>query len=412
MRRSSLYICIVLFFAQTTFAEDWPEFRGPTGQGISASKNVPIEWSATNNVAWKTPIPGRAWSSPVVVGDRVYLTSATGESGKDLTLRAMCLEAASGKILWDTELFRPKAGESHVMHSKNSQASPTPVVAGERMYVHFGHLGTAALDLSGKVIWRNVLAHPAAHGNGGSPILVDDLLIFNCDGRSDPFIAALDIKTGKVRWKTPRNSPAKKQFSVATPSVIEVDGKTQVISPASGFVGAYDPSNGRELWRVAYGEGYSVVPKPAFANGVIVLSSGYDTPTTLAIDPQGAKGNATRTNLKWQARKAAPLTPSPLIVGDDLYLISDNGIATCSDLRSGKVHWTHRLDGDFSASPVFAEGRIYFQNETGVGYVVRASKEFELVAENDLGEPALASYAVTDGALYIRTDRHLWKIGR
>lgn len=407
------FFFLILNLAQMSDAEDWPQFGGPTGQGISTSKNVPIEWSATKNIAWKTPIPGRAWSSPVVVGNQVYLTTATGDNSKGLSLRAMCLDSLSGKILWDTELFRPTPRESRVMHSKNSQASPTPIVANGRMYAHFGHLGTASLDLAGKIIWKNtLLAHPSAHGNGGSPILVGDLLISNCDGVKNPFIAALDINTGKIRWKTPRNSPARKQFSVATPSAIELDGKTQIISPASGFVGAYDPQDGRELWRVTYGEGYSVVPKPAFADGVIVLSSGYDTPTTLAIDPKGAKGDATKGHLKWQARKAAPLTPSPLIVGDELYLISDTGIATCSDPRSGKVYWTHRLDGDFSASPVFAEGRVYFQNEAGVGYVIRASKEFELVAENDLEEASLASYAVTDGAIYVRTDRHLWKIGR
>jgi outer membrane protein assembly factor BamB len=324
----------------------------------------------------------------------------------------MCVDANTGKALWDTEVFQHPPGEATAMHSKNSQASPTPIVAGDRIYVHFGHLGTAALDLSGNVVWRQTVAHPAAHGNGGSPVLVGDLLVFNCDGRSDPFIAALDVKSGDVRWRTPRNTPAKKQFSVATPIAIEVDGKTQIVSPASGFVAAYDPADGREIWRVRYGEGYSVVPRPAFAHGIVILGSGYESANTLAIRPSGARGDVTQTHVVWQTRKAAPLTPSPLIVGDELYMVSDNGIATCTDLRSGKVHWSERLEGNYSASPVWVEGRVYFQNEEGVGYVVRASPSYELLAENDLQDRSLASYAVGDGALFIRTDKHLWKIAR
>jgi outer membrane protein assembly factor BamB len=397
--------------AGVAFAEDWPQFRGPTGQGLSTATNVPVEWDTSRNVAWKTPIPGRGWSSPVLAGGRVYLTTATGDDASP-SLRAICVEALTGDVLWDTEVFRPDRKQAAVKHKKNSQASPTPIVTSDRLYVHFGHLGTAALDLSGNVLWRQVVEHPPAHGNGGSPVLVGDLLVFNCDGVTDPFVVALDAKSGEVRWRTPRNTPAKQQFSVATPQVIEVGGAQQVVSPASGFVGGYDPASGRELWRVRYGKGYSVVPRPAFANGILVVCSGYDSATTFAIRPEGANGDVTASHVVWQHKKGTPNTPSPLIVGDELYLVSDNGIASCTDLATGKVHWTQRLDGNFSASPVAAEGRVYFQNEDGVGYVIKAATSFEQLAENDLGEPSLASYAVTDGALFIRTDKHLWKIAR
>jgi glucose dehydrogenase len=380
---------------------------------VSDAADVPLEWDASKNVAWRTPIPGKGWSSPVLAGGRLYLTTATGEQASPV-LRAMCLDAQSGKVLWDAELFRPDRKQAGVMHEKNSQASPTPIVDGERLYVHFGHLGTAALDLSGKVLWRTVVEHPPAHGNGGSPVLTGGLLVFNCDGVRDPFVVALDAATGAERWRTPRNTPARQQFSVATPHVIDVAGAKQIVSPGSGLVAAYDPADGRELWRVRYGNGYSVVPRPAFAHGLVVVSSGYDNATTFAIRVEGARGDVTGSHVAWKDRKGAPFTPSPLVVGDELYLVSDTGIATCRDVRTGRLHWTERLEGNFSASPVAAGGRVYLQSEEGVGYVIRAARSFELLAENDLGERALASYAVDGdgGALFIRTEKHLWKIAR
>ena len=215
-----------------------------------------------------------------------------------------------------------------------------------------------------------------------------------------------------MRWKTARNSPAKKQFSFSTPLLIHLDDKDQVISPGSGFVASYDPHDGHEFWRVCYGEGYSVVPRPVFAHDLLFLSSGFDAPIFHAIKPAGANGDATATNIAWTQRKGAPNTPSALVLGDEVYFVSDGGIATCADARTGDVHWSERLGGNFSASPVAAEGRIYFQNEAGVGFVVKAGKIYELLATNDLGERSLASYAVADGALFIRTESHLWKIKR
>lgn len=412
-RTAGIWVCMVaLGCASLAGAEDWPQFRGPTGQGLSAATGVPVEWSQSKNVAWKKEIPGSGWSSPVLMGGKVYLTSAVSAGGP-LSLHAMCLDESDGKTLWDTEVFKPDPADAKRMHAKNSPASPTPIVTADRIYVHFGHLGTAALDLSGKVLWRQTsLKYPPVHGNGGSPLLLGDTLCFNCDGSSNPFIVALDAKSGEVKWKTPRNVAVRKSFSYCTPLAIELNGATQIISPGSGLVGAYDPATGHELWRVTYGDGYSVVPRPVYSHGLLFLSSGFDSPVMYAIKADGAKGDATASHVAWKSRKGAPNTPSALVVGDELYTVSDPGIATCADAVTGTVHWTHRFDGQFSASPVFAEGKIYFQTEAGVGFVIKAGKEFEQLAENDLGEPSLASYAVSDGALFIRTDKHLWKIGK
>ena len=410
-RTVALASCSLAFFHAAARAgeTEWPQFRGPTGQGISAAVHVPVEWSATSHVAWQVEVAGRGWSSPVLSRGRLYLTAAVGDADK--TLHALCLDAADGRVLWDTEIFRPDAASAAAMHPKNSPASGTPVVTADRLYVHFGHMGTAALDLAGKVVWRQTeLAYSPVHGTGGSPILVGDALIFNCDAAKDPFVAALDAATGAVRWKTPRNSPAKKPFSFSTPLAIQVAGATQIISPGSGFVGGFDVKDGRELWRVGYGEGYSVIPRPVFAHGLLFVSSSFDAAVLYAIKPDGASGDASATNIAWSSRKAAPHSASTLVLGDELYFVSDAGVATCADARTGDVLWSERLGGGFSASPVAAEGRVYFQNEAGVGFVVKAGKTFELLAKNDLGERTLASPAVADGALFLRSETRLWKI--
>ncbi len=414
-------VCLLMGLANGIFggitsliaADDWPEFRGPTGQGISTATHVPLEWSPTKNVKWKTEIPGRGWSSPALSKGRIYLTSAVSRESEPVSLQALAVDAANGKIVWDVEVFRWSTPTKGALHSKNSLASPTPIVQGERVYVHFGHMGTAALSLDGKILWtQRELSYEPVHGNGGSPILIGDLLIFSCDGGRDPFIAALDSKTGKLLWKTPRNTPAQRTFSFSTPLEIKVDGIQQVISPGSGIVAAYDPTGGSEIWRVRYGEGYSVVPRPVYAQGLIFVSSGYDAPELLVIRTDGAKGDVTESHLAWSSKRGAPNTPSVLVVDDLVYFVSDAGIATCADAKTGKVHWTERLGGNFSASPVFAEGRIYFQNEDGVGFVIKHGKIFELLAKNDLEEQTLASYAVTDSRLFIRSKSHLWCVGQ
>ena len=392
---------------------DWPQFRGPGGQGLSDAKGVPTEWSDTQHIAWKVEVPGKGWSSPVLSHGRLYLTTAVGDNASGVTLRALCLDATDGHTLWDTEVFSPEPEATAAMHRKNSLASGTPIVTADRLYVHFGHMGTAALDLTGKVVWRQTdLKFQPVHGNGGSPILVDGALVFSGDGAKDPFVVSLDASTGAVRWKTPRNSPAKKPFSFSTPLAITVAGTTQIISPGSGLVGGYDPRDGREIWRVTYGEGYSVVPRPVFAHGLLFVSSSFDKPMLLAVFPEGASGDATETNIAWTHAKAVPHSASMLVLGDELYFVSDAGIATCADARTGEVRWSERLGGGFSASPFAAEGRVYFQNETGSTFVVKAATTFELLAKNDIGEPTLATCAVTNGALFLRSEKYLRKITR
>lgn len=403
-----------LFAASRIAAGDWPEFRGPTGQGHSSATQLPLHWSATENVAWKTAIPGSGWSSPVLVGGKLYLTTAAPiEGSPDLSLRALCVSAADGRILWNVEVFREEAGTAPRIHSKNGHASPTPLVYDGRLYVHFGHMGTAALDLAGKAVWRQTeLKYIPIHGNGGSPALIDDLLVFSVDGDKDPYVVALDRGTGAVRWKTARVTSAARKFSFSTPFFLTNNTDHAVISPGSGAVCAYAPKDGAELWRVRYGEGYSVIPRPVFGHGLLFFATGYDRPVVYAIRPGGAaRGDLTDTHVAWTLTKGAPNTPSLLLVGDELYFVSDAGIASCVDARTGAVHWSERLGGNFSASPVFADGKLWFQNEEGIGYVVKPGKTFELFAKNDLGERTLASYAVTDGALFIRSAGSLWRIG-
>jgi outer membrane protein assembly factor BamB len=404
-------LAFVALVCSPSIASDWPQFRGPTGDGVSDATNIPVEWSATNNVAWKQPIPGVGWSSPVLAAGKIYLTTAVGEDKDPVSLRALCLDAADGKTVWDVEVFKPEEDAAQEKHVKNGMASPTPIVDGDRLYVHFGHMGTAALDLNGKVIWRQTdLKYLPRHGNGGSPVLVDGALVFSCDGREDPFIAALDARTGDVRWKVKRDTSAVKKFSFSTPTAINVDGSQQVISPGSGFVAAYDPRDGHEIWRVRYGEGYSVIPRPVFAHGLVFVASGFERAILYAIDPKGANGDVTESNVVWSHDKGAPLTSSVLVAGDELYFVSDNGVGSCVDARTGKIHWTKRLGGDFSASPVLAKGRIYFQNESGVTTVVKAGTTFEALATNDLGERTLASPILTDGAILLRSESNLWRI--
>ncbi len=410
MNRLCHALLLALACAAPARAEDWPEFRGPTGQGIYAGTGLPTEWGPKRNVAWKQPIPGRGWSSPVVQSGRVYLTTAVPLDGvSDQSLRALCLDARTGRPLWETEVFRQDGGKAPAIHSKNSHASPSPLTDGRRLYVHFGHQGTAALDLDGAVLWRNTeLRYDPVHGNGGTPIRVDDRLIFSIDGSDQQRVVALECAGGKVAWKVDRRSEAVKKFCFGTPLLIDVGGKRQVISTGSDVVSAHDPRDGRELWRVRY-TGYSIVPRPVFGHGLVFLSTGYDIPRLLAIRADGS-GDVTASHVAWSSNRSAPLTPSPLLVGDELYTISDVGIASCFDARTGKVHWQERVEGNYSASPLYAEGRIYVQSEQGTGTVLRAGKTFAVLAENPLGERSLASYAAADGALFIRTERHLYRV--
>lgn len=402
-------ILVLLVQAAEVRPDDWPEFRGPTGQGTVTNGNPPITWSDTKNVTWKQPIPGKGWSSPIVAGGRIFMTTAIELDDGDLSLHAFCHDSATGKRLWDREIFRQDGKTAPKIHQKNSHASATPTFADGRVYVHFGHVGTACLDTDGKLIWRTTeLKYPPVHGNGSSPIVVDNALIFHADGASDAFVAALDRATGKVLWKTDRPVDAPKKFSFCTPLLIEVGGQRQLICPGSDIVSALDPKTGKEIWNVRY-SGYSVVPRPVYGHGLIFMSTSFDNPVLMAIRP-GGQGDLTTTNVAWTFRKNMPQTPSMLLIGDEHYTISDKGFASCFDAKSGKLHWQERVGGNFSASPIYANGRIYLQSEEGVGTVLKAGKQFEVLSRNPLNERSLASYAAVGDALIIRTESNLYRI--
>lgn len=392
---------------------DWPQFRGPSGDGHAEAKNLPSTWDERTNVAWKTEIPGKGWSSPSLYQGRIYLTTAAPIGDDDppqQSLRTLCLDAASGKVIWDSEVFRQEAA-APAIHTKNSHASPTPFVESGHVYVHFGHAGTACLDLTGKIEWQDRShKYEPVHGNGGSPILVDGLLIFSCDGADDPYVVALDAKTGKEAWRFARTSNAKNKFSFNTPAIIEVDGKKQLISAGSGVVNALDPKTGEEIWQVQYGDGYSVIPKPLLGHGLLFVATGYNTPNVMAIRPEGAKGDVTDSNVVWTVKKAMPHTPSLLLVGEEIFVVSDKGILTCLDAKSGHENWNERIGGGYSASLLYADGKIYVQSEEGPAIVFKPGKKFEKIADAGFKEKTLASYAVGDNALFIRTESNLYRV--
>lgn len=394
----------------------WGEFRGPTGQGHSTARGVPLEWGPGRSIRWRTEIPGRAWSSPIVAGGRIYLTDARSldpqEPASGVSLRLLSLNATTGRVLWDTEIFRHADVQSLRKHDKNSHASPTPVYEPGRIYAHFGHLGTACLDERGRVLWKTTEhAYQPVHGNGGSPVLVGDLLIFNADGAQDPSVIALEKQTGRLRWRSRRpESAAPNKFSFCTPLVIQVAGRTLLITPGSGLVQALDPSDGSEVWRVRYGQGYSVVPRPVFAHGLVFVTSGYNQASLYAIRPDG-RGDVTDTHVAWSSNRRVPKNPSLLVVGDELYMLDDAGMLSCMDAKTGALHYQERALGASSASLLYADGRVYGVDETGKAIVVRPGKTFQLLATNDLQERTLASMAVCDSNLLLRTETALYRIG-
>jgi outer membrane protein assembly factor BamB len=403
-------IALVLLAALPA-AADWPQFRGPTGDGHYTGLPLVTEWGPDTNVAWKTPIPGGGWSSPIISKGKVYLTTAVPKEPGELSLRAVCLDAPSGKVDWDVEVFRPSRQVAAKIHKKNSHASPTPTTDGERLYVHFGHMGTAALDLRGNSLWtRTGLYAEPQHGGGGSPILVDGLLVFSCDAHDKQFVIALDGGTGKTAWETPRPKKTSRPFSFGTPTVVEVDGKKQIVSEGSDVLVAYEPKTGRELWRITF-TGYSVIPKPVAGHGMIYFSTSFDTAKVNAVK-LGGSGDVTSSHTAWTLAKGAPHTPSPLLVGDELYLVSDRGQFSCVDAKTGTPVWEDKLRGNYSASPIFADGNIYLTSEEGKGTLIKAGRKKDILGEFDLREKTFASFGAADGALYVRTESQLYKFAK
>jgi len=410
-----LMLVFVVAFSSACTAEDWPIFRGPRGDGVT-NQSLPTQWGADKNIAWRTEIPGEGWSSPVTAGDRIYLTAAipAGEVDDEqkkqaYTLSLVIIDAGSGKILKTIPIMEQTGERPARIHRKNSHASPTPVIEGDRIYVHFGYQGTACLTLNGEVLWKNrELYFKPTHGNGGSPVLASGNLIFTCDGDAEPKIVALNAVNGQLVWSTRRPVAAKKTFSFCTPTVIQVEGQLQVIAPGSDCVLALDPATGETIWDVRY-VGYSVVPKPTYHRGLVFISTSFDSSKMLAIRPTG-RGVVTDTHVEWQLDRNVPKTPSMVAHQGLVYSISDDGITTCVEAETGDLVYRKRIGGNYSSSPLLAGGKLYFTSEDGVTTVVRAGEEFEELAANALEERTLASLGVIDDAILLRTATALYRI--
>ena len=404
-------------------AENWPQFRGPTGQGISTEKGLPTRWSPTENVAWKTPIPGEGWSSPIVWGDRVFVTAAT-DTGKNC--HVLCLDRKTGKVLWDKQVFQQTTVR---IQKKNSDATPTPVTDGQRVYAFFGGGGAVALDFDGNVVWTNTEnKFYSQHGLGSSPTLYKDVLIMPWDHSIRPgpgidpktgwqipweeaFVLGLDKNTGKELYKAKRG---KSRISHMTPHIVEVDGKPQLISAAGDVINAFDPETGKPLWHVRTG-GEGVTPSPVFGDGVVYSSSGFPTNVPYAAiraHRMGGSGDVTEKNLLWEQKKAVPMLPSFVLANGLLFTVKENGIAQCLDPKTGEEIWTQRLEGTYSASPVAtADGRIYLISEQGDTLIFEAARAFKEIATNPLEGQVQASPAVSQGQIFIRTEKNLYCIG-
>ncbi len=404
--------------ASTSLA-DWHQFRGPSGNG-KVDVPIPTTWSETENVLWRTEVPGEGWSSPIVVGNEIFLTAAIPIAASqqpadtpppmDLDLCLLKLDAATGKQIQRISLFTEYSISAPKIHQKNSHASPTPIFDGHHIFVHFGHQGTACVDLDGAVLWRNdSLGYPPVHGNGGSPVVVDQLLIFSRDGQDISEVTALDKMTGEVAWQRERHVETAKRFSFCTPLVLKVGDQTQLILPGSDVVQSLNPANGEEIWRVRY-EGYSVIPKPIFEAGLVFISTSYDRPKLLAVDPTGT-GDVTDSHVRWTASSAnIPHTPSLVALDGKVAMVSDKGIAACYDALTGAELWKERIGGNYSASPLVSGTLVYLLSEEGVCTVLDIANLPQEIAQNKLNARTLASPAVVGNDLLIRTDKSLLRI--
>jgi outer membrane protein assembly factor BamB len=411
--------------AANASAEDWPQFRGVRGDGVVPGANPPVSWSETRGVTWKVPVTGRGRSSPVLLGERVWLTAAVEQGivrtriGSDdmqvaehVSLRVVCLDRGSGEAIWEVELFDVPNPEP--VHWLNSWATPTPVVEAGRVYCDFGAFGTVCLDAeTGKVLWTRRIAIDHQVGPGSSPLLWKDRLVLVRDGRDAQYVTALDKNTGETLWKTDRppivasSGNMKKSFS--TPLLIEHDRRMQLIAPGAHWAVSYDPLTGKELWRVRHGNGFSIGTSPVAGHGLVFFGTGCFKAELWAVRMDGAR-DVTETHFAWKTLRQVPVMSSPVLVGDELYWVSDAGMANCADARTGRIHWQERMGGPCLASPLAAGGRVYFFRQDGTTVVVQAGTQFERIAENPLEGTLIATPAIAGNTLFLRTDTHLYRI--
>jgi len=382
----------------------WPGWRGPTGQGLAKGGGYPDQWSDTENVLWRVEVPGSGNSSPIVWGDRIFLTTAQ-EGGRRLSL--LSYRRSDGMLLWETPI--PQEGVEQA-HGKNGHASATPVTDGALVYASFGTHGLFAFDFDGRIVWhRGVGSLDNYHGTAGSPILYGDSVILYQDHRGPSFVAAFDKKTGKKKWRTARSA----SVGWGSPIVIRTSTRDELIVSSQQVVSAYDPNTGGLLW-TATGNKFEVIPTPTVGQGLVFCSSGRSG-STLAIRP-GGKGDVTETHIVWKSPKGAPFVPSTIVVGDQLYMVNDmQSVVTSLEAKTGQLLFQGRLGAarreGFSASPVAVDGKIFFTNDNGETFVLAAGPKFQLLHVNRLNARTLASPALVDGRWYFRTDRELVCIG-
>jgi outer membrane protein assembly factor BamB len=418
-RMSRLGIVLIALATIVPLHAQWPQFRGPGGLAISTSRNLPLTWSEGKSVRWKTAIHGRAWSSPVVLGDQVWVTTAT-EDGRQLS--AVALDRDSGAVVHDLKLF--EVAHPQYVHPFNSYASPTPVIEPGRIYVTFGSPGTAAIETrTGKILWeRRDLDCNHYRGAGSSPILFGDLLIMHFDGSDRQYLVALDKKTGATVWRTDRSIDFKdlgpdgkpeaegdfrKAFS--TPHIMMVDGEPLLVSIGSKATYGYDPRSGKERWRVEERSSHSGSTRPVTGHGLVFYPTGFATGQVLAVKPNGT-GDVTATHIVWRVTRGVPNKPSLLLAGDLLFMVNDVGIVSCLAARTGEMVWRARLEGSYSASPVWAGERVYFFSEEGKTTVIEAGRAFRVLAENHLDSGFMASPAIDGSAFFLRTRTHVYRI--
>lgn len=431
-----LAVCgLVLAVGQAVASDSWPQFRGPRGDGTAEAPGLPLRWSEKENVVWRVLTVGRGRSSPVVLGDRIWLTTADETLpspeihaqklinhpdrgavyvGSRVAMGVICLDRASGKSRYLVELFR--SDNPDPVHRHNSYATPTPVVEPGRLYCDFGTYGTACLEAeTGKVLWKRQLPIEHLVGPASSPVLCGDSLILVRDGTDAQYVTALDKRTGKTVWQTNRPPLAvetgneKKAFS--TPLVIEHQGRKQIVVPGAQWVCSYDPATGRELWRVHHGRNFSLAPRPVYGDGVVYLSTGCPVAQLWAIRVDG-QGDVTASHVLWRAKGQIPTMSSPLLLGTEIYCVSDGGVASCFEAASGKLLWRERIGENHAASPITGAGRIYFFSREGTTTVVQPGRQFKRLAENELEGPIVATPAVAGDRFYLRTDSYLYCLGR
>lgn len=404
MTKYVLAISLILISAYT-YAEDWPCWRGPRNDGTSQEAKLPLRWSATENIAWRVPIPGKGHSSPIVWGDRIFVTTCIENEGLRLLL---CLSRHDGRLLWQREVLQAPLEKKH---SLNSFASSTPATDGERVYVSFLDRHEAIIacyDLEGKKIWQ---ASPgqffSQHGFCSPPTLYKDMVILNGDQDAVAWIVALDKRTGTERWRADRPNRTR---SYVPPLIVEAAGKMQLVLSGSKCVASYDPDTGKQIWLID-GPTEQFVASMIYSQGFFFLTAGFPTYHLMAIKPDG-HGNVTNSHIAWQDTHGAGYVPSPIAYDRYFFVVNDKGVASCWEAQTGKRYWMERLGKKHSSSPISAGGYLYFPDDEGVTHVLKAGPKFEVVAQNALGEEMYASPAASGGKLYLRALNHLWAIGK